>query len=82
MTRKSQRKLFLFGKYSLALLPPKKWLTELGVGKGDNVILELDKSRKRIVVRLASEEPVAQEQRKAKPKSSQPADDWETIPEL
>ena len=50
----NQRKLFLFGKYSLALLPPKKWLSELGVNKGDHVELEFDRKRKRIVLKFGS----------------------------
>ena len=83
MTRKSERKLFLFGKYSLALLPPKKWLTELGIKKGDSVTLELDRSRRRIVVRLAEE--AGQTPTNTSPKSIKPEetnDDWESIPEL
>lgn len=82
MTKRSQRKLFLFGKYSLALLPPKKWLTELGIKKGDNVTLELDRARRRIVVRLAVSEPENEELRLPPTKSEKPTDDWESIPEL
>lgn len=83
MTRKSQRKLFLFGKYSLALLPPKKWLTELGIKQGDNVMLELDRSRRRIVVRLSPAELTDKpSQPKSDVKKSETGEEWESIPEL
>lgn len=57
MGRKSIRKLFLFGKYSLALLPPKQWLQEMGVQIGDTAELELDKTRQRIIVRFGKTDP-------------------------
>jgi len=84
MARKSERKLFLFGRYSLALLPPKRWLSELGVKAGDIVHLELDRARKRIVVRLnvrstptTTKKPTTKGKRPTKSDS-----DWEPIPQL
>lgn len=52
MPKHAVRKLFLFGRYSFAVLPPKKWLTELGLKRGDEILLELDRKRGRIVIRL------------------------------
>lgn len=84
MARTSWRKLFLFGRYSLALLPPKKWLTEIGIKKGDKVKLEFDKSRKRIVVRLAptngSPASSSNNGRDKKPKTG--SDDFQPIPQI
>ena len=53
----SVRKLFLFGRYSLALLLPKRWLSDLGVKRGDSVELQLDRARQRIVLRFSSVVP-------------------------
>ncbi len=82
MAKSARRKLFLFGRYSLALLPPKKWLSELGAKKGDVVTVELDKTRRRLVVRL--DEPNTQsannKRTDSKPKPS--GDGWEEIPQL
>jgi bifunctional DNA-binding transcriptional regulator/antitoxin component of YhaV-PrlF toxin-antitoxin module len=91
----SKRKLFLFGKYSLALLPPKKWLTEMNIKKGDSVELELDKARKRIIIHLGEITPSAPTEGKLTPKNitvenapkrtakkSTNPDDWQSIPEL
>ncbi len=79
MTRKSDRKLFLFGRYSLALLLPKKWLRELSVEAGQEVLLEFDKSRRRIVVRLSGLNTPKPPKKVAKRPESQ---DWEEIPSL
>lgn len=72
---KSQRKLFLFGKYSLAILPPKKWLTEFDVKRGDILKLELDRRRGRIVISLKDK---GEAQKPKEPKSS--SNDFEPIP--
>lgn len=50
--RKSKRKLFLFGRYSLALLLPKKWLKDTDNDAGDEMDLEFDQARGRIIIRL------------------------------
>jgi bifunctional DNA-binding transcriptional regulator/antitoxin component of YhaV-PrlF toxin-antitoxin module len=66
--RHSNRKLFLFGRYSIALLLPKKWLSEFGAGPGQDVVLEFDASRKRIIVRpQTSEETTATKPKPPKP---------------
>lgn len=80
MARKSERKLFLFGRYSLALLLPKRWLTELGAVAGTVVGLEMDRARKRIVVRFTN---TTESATKSKPKR-QPKEetDWQPIKEL
>jgi antitoxin component of MazEF toxin-antitoxin module len=88
----SQRKLFLFGKYSLALLPPKKWLSEMNIKKGDSVELELDKSRKRIIIHLNQPsgavdgldlKKIVSPIISTKPtKKSAKPDGWQSIPEL
>ncbi|MEX1051793.1 MAG: hypothetical protein WEC83_00160 [Patescibacteria group bacterium] len=80
MPKTSRRKLFLFGRYSLALLPPKKWLSQLGVKAGDEAVVELDQARRRLVVRFDQ----LQQQPNAKPakKPTPPADGWEDIPQL
>lgn len=83
MARKSDRKLFLFGRYSLALLPPKRWLSEMGVKAGDIVHLELDRARKRIVVRLnVKDSPSGTKKPNKKTSSKRPDGDWEPIPQL
>lgn len=53
MAKKSARKLFLFGRYSLAMLLPKKWLTEIGAKRGELVAMEFDRRRRRIVLRFS-----------------------------
>jgi len=55
MAKKTSRKFFLFGRYSLALLIPKKWLNELNVKRGDVVGLEFDRKRRRIVLRITDQ---------------------------
>lgn len=81
MARKSQRKLFLFGKYSLALLPPKKWLKELGIKEGDYAQLEFDKTRGRIVIRFTAEgeSPATPPSTASEEESGQ---GWQPVPEL
>ena len=82
MAKHSKRKLFLFGKYSLALLLPKKWLMEQGVEIGDEVELEYFAKKGRVIVKLANTEkaPVkAAKIKKTKPKSP---DGWEPIAEI
>jgi hypothetical protein len=81
MRKSSQRKLFLFGRYSLALLPPKKWLNELGVEAGDRATVEFDKTKKRLIVSFGSshDNPVR------KPSQNKPTpseDGWQPIPRL
>lgn len=85
MSKHQVRKLFLFGRYSLAILPPKKWLTELGLKRGDEIALELDRKRGRIIIRLSDDpantspaQPTATRLPKEKPEDS----DWEPIPSL
>lgn len=81
MARHSDRKLFLFGRYSLALLLPKVWLKELGINAGSQVHLEFDRARKRIVVRLEGGEPTVKPQtRKHNPKPAESG--WTPLPEL
>jgi hypothetical protein len=78
--RKGERKLFLFGRYSLALLLPKRWLTELGVNAGAMAQLEFDRARKRIVVRFTTS-PLSKTGRSTR-KDQSPSDDLEPIPQL
>lgn len=85
MAKKTARKLFLFGRYSLALLLPKKWLSEQGVKRGDSVGLEYDRKRGRIVVRIGgATAPLVSKPPKKRPDSPPPAptDQLEPIPEL
>jgi len=82
MAKSSSRKLFLFGKYSLALLLPKKWLQELGVKGGEYVGLEYDRRRRRIVIRFDATNPNSRPTKTtAKSKSSEESD-WQPIPQL
>ncbi|MBI4947937.1 AbrB/MazE/SpoVT family DNA-binding domain-containing protein [Candidatus Berkelbacteria bacterium] len=81
MGKISNRKLFLFGKYSLAVLPPKKWLSELGVKRGDNVELELDRTKGRIIIKTGK--PAPKKISKPKNRTDKPSkDDWQPIPQL
>lgn len=77
MTKSSERKLFLFGRYSLALLLPKKWLTELRAKRGDIVSLKYDAQKGQIIVSFS-------EDTKKKPVTRQKSspEDWEPIPQL
>lgn len=78
------RKLFLFGRYSLALLLPKKWLTELGVKRGESVEMELDRRRGRVVLRFNQTKPTvpAKVVSPTKLKDTDPSTDLQPIPEL
>jgi hypothetical protein len=79
MRKSSQRKFFLFGRYSLAILPPKKWLSELEVKAGKACVMELDRKKKRIIMHLdASKE----KETKYLPSKTSDKDDWEPIPPL
>jgi len=70
MARKGERKLFLFGRYSLALLLPKKWLSDLGALRGDAVSMEYDRARRRIVLRFDSDNSEVNVKATAKPKTT------------
>ena len=74
------RKLFLFGKYSLALLPPKKWLSKLGIKEGDTVGMQLDSSKRRLIVYFDSKrmEKATKTNKNNKPSKN----GWEPIPRL
>jgi len=82
MARKSVRKLFLFGRYSLALLLPKKWLRELGVEPGQPVELEFDRARRRIVLRLPTGQSKPPPTKPSKASSEPDSTDLQPIPEL
>lgn len=83
MTAKVSRKLFLFGKYSLALLLPKKWLTEAGVEIGDTVDLEYRAKKGKIaVIFRTTKKPVASSQTKSATESLEDGSDWEPIPQI
>ncbi|HSX42066.1 MAG TPA: AbrB/MazE/SpoVT family DNA-binding domain-containing protein [Candidatus Saccharimonadales bacterium] len=82
MPRISQRKLFLFGRYSLALLLPKKWLRELGIEPGAKVQLEFDKTRSRIVIRLNTAAPTKPAKGTQSPKRLAKDAGWQPIPPL
>ncbi|HUD20895.1 MAG TPA: AbrB/MazE/SpoVT family DNA-binding domain-containing protein [Candidatus Saccharimonadales bacterium] len=83
MAKHSSRKLFLFGKYSLALLLPKKWLTEQGIKTGDVVDLEYFSKRGRVIVKLPKSVPeTSPKSKKRKPKGKDSDSDWEPIPQI
>ena len=84
MAKKSARKLFLFGRYSLAMLLPKKWLTEIGAKRGELVAMEFDRRRGRIVLRFnqSAETNSAKDVVVTKLKKPEPASDLQPIPEL
>lgn len=73
----SRRKLFLFGKYSLAVLPPKKWLTELGIKNGDWASLTFDRKKRRISIDFTNTTTPRELKSKAKNNTQ-----LEDIPEL
>lgn len=80
MAKKATRKFFLFGKYSLALLLPKKWLTELGADRKTTVNLEYDSRTKRIIVKFTpANTPKPQ---KTKKKTKQLDETWQPIPQI
>jgi hypothetical protein len=78
MRKTSARKLFLFGKYSLALLPPKKWLRELGVEAGDQAQVEFDRTKKRLIVSFTGKPGLKTKESK----NPSGKDDWQPIPQL
>ena len=85
MKKVVRRKLFLFGRYSLALLPPKKWLTKLGVEEGDSVEIEMNASKNRMIIHFHPENKTQTTPDKDKPtskKPDKPNDGWEPIPQL
>lgn len=82
MARSTQRKLFLFGRYSLALLPPKKWLSQLGVKVGDTVTVELDKTKRRLIIRFDNPHPISAEHKTSKHGKKSDPDGWQPIPQL
>ncbi len=79
MAKKASRKFFLFGKYSLALLLPKKWLTELGADRKTTVSLEYDHKKKRIIVKFSP----TSSSKTTKPKKDKQLDEtWQPIPQI
>lgn len=82
MAKFDARKLFLFGRYSLALLLPKSWLAELNIEAGDSVELEFYQSSRRIVVKFRSvRRPGAA--LTANQLNEEPSrKDWQPLPEL
>ena len=84
MISRSQ-KLFLFGRYSLALLLPKKWLTELGAKREELVTINFDRRKGRIILRFKQnpDQSVAPVKLKAaKTKAQKTTTDLQPIPEL
>jgi len=85
------RKIFSFGRYSLALLLPKKWLSELSVEAGDYLQLEFDRKKQRITVKR-SDRPTTNQSNSHKPQKTSTAKgskgnpdaagSWEPIPQL
>lgn len=85
MAKRANRHFFLFGKYSLALLLPKKWLTELGVKQGSVAHLEYDATKKRITVQLtalSSKNPAPTSGEPPATKNANEEADWQPIPQL
>ena len=80
MKKTSIRKFFLFGHYSLAILPPKKWLTEFNVKEGDCRVIELDRKKQRLIIHLKEVE-MQDDDNHAEPEATK-KDDWQPIPPL
>lgn len=86
MAKNNRRKLFLFGRYSLALLLPKRWLKELAAERGDEVTLQFNKKRHQITIEFGLKNSSSG----AKSDSSTPSskkkkadgEDWQPIPQL
>lgn len=78
MKKTSVRKFFLFGHYSLAILPPKKWLTEFNVKEGDSRVIELDRKKQRLIIHLQKAE-IDDNQTDSQIVEK---DDWQPIPPL
>ncbi len=86
MAKNNHRKLFLFGRYSLALLLPKRWLKELAAERGDEVALQFNKKRHQITIEFGlkdSHPPVKNDGSAPSPKKKKTdGDDWQPIPQL
>jgi hypothetical protein len=84
MAKKDARRLFLFGRYSLAMLLPKKWLIEIGAKRGELVAMEFDRRRRRIVLRFSQnpETRLVDVIVPTKSKKPEPSSDLQPIPEL
>jgi len=80
MRKTTLRKFFLFGRYSLAILPPKKWLTELDVKAGDSSLMEFDRKKQRIIIHL--QQPEVKLETIKNPDQLEKTDDWQPIPPL
>ena len=81
MKKVVRRKLFLFGRYSLALLPPKKWLSKMGVKRGDLVDIELDDPRRQLIVRFVNQ-PKNKPVKKKTMGNDKPRNGWDPIPRI
>jgi len=84
MAKNNRRKLFLFGRYSLALLLPKRWLKELAAERGQEVVLQFNKKRHQITIEFDSSKipnkiPSSVSEQK---KKKIDGDDWQPIPQL
>lgn len=76
MKKATSRKFFLFGKYSLALLLPKKWLVEYQIEDGSIRKVELDRKKERVIISLRpTEQPSA-------PQETDKKEDFTPIPTL
>lgn len=82
----STRKIFLFGRYSLALLPPKKWLQEIGVTDGDQAQMVFDRKKQRIILSFPGTTAAVldrpRREKITKTTLEGEGGDWQTIPEL
>ena len=79
MIKLSKRKMFLFGRYSLALLLPKKWLTEMAANAGDIVTVKYEKEKRQVIVYFKKHPKVDS---KPKEKSDKRSDGFEPIPQI
>ncbi|MEK7548754.1 MAG: AbrB/MazE/SpoVT family DNA-binding domain-containing protein [Patescibacteria group bacterium] len=85
MAKYSTRKLLLFGRYSLALLLPKSWLSQLQIEAGDSVELEFDHQGRQIVVTFVGHGRLADKAAVAKTGSRLDNlidNDWQPLTEL
>lgn len=84
MKKTIKRKLFLFGRYSLALLPPKKWLSKLGIKEGDYVDMELNTSKRRLIIQFRSSELDSPDTKttKSPTDTDKSKNGWEPIPRI
>ena len=81
MNKLSKRKLFLFGRYSLALLLPKKWLTEMMIKAGDTVNVKFERDKRQVIIYFGKPKKKLAEESE-KPKEPVSKDDLEPIPQL